>query len=59
MNVSICRLTREWSTYQWLCKDHQETRKRNRWTVDVVGVPHADLPCADCADSKYVVVPGQ
>jgi hypothetical protein len=58
MTVAICRLMNGWSLYQWLCAKHRKTRATNGWTVEVIR-EQADLPCADCADRKYVVVAGK
>jgi DNA adenine methylase len=44
--IGIYRLTREWSTYQWLCARHVETRKADRWIVERTG--SCEHFCDDC-----------
>lgn len=44
--VGIFRLTREWSTYGWLCARHFAARVADRWICERVG--DVDGDCQDC-----------
>lgn len=54
--IGIYRLTREWSTYGWLCARHVEVRRFARWSLERIG--DVDGGCQDCefeaqADPAY------
>lgn len=44
--IGVYRLTREWSTYGWLCPRHVVERKAERWTCERIG--EVDGACQDC-----------
>ena len=46
--VGIYRLTREWSTWAWLCARHVVERKAERWTAQRIG----DVSGFDCDDCE-------
>jgi len=48
--MDICELVKEFTTYEWLCKDHQQTRREAGWTLKVVG--QVDGGCADCETAR-------
>jgi hypothetical protein len=48
--TGIYRLTREWSTYFWLCADHVATRIADRWQCERIG--DVDGDCGDCVLGK-------
>ena len=39
--VRICALTREWTTFAWLCEKHRGVRERGGWRIFLLDTPEA------------------
>lgn len=48
--IGIYRVTRQWTTYVWLCLLHVATRVADGWTCERTG--DVDGDCGDCVLGK-------